>query len=283
MPFFLSLGGKNVPAEVQRWQYFLLRRGFRQVGVVDGRFGDKSRLATKFFQTQHGITVTGAVDQATLEVAHDLGYTILADDHYEERSGADWPTKPAGLESPSNKWRNSNFHCFKFSQTERKYRESAESIVMGASCDGKVQDWTAEYIEEVRIPQLDLIPGYPGYILCHKLASDHFRRLFVLWERADLLHLLLHYDGCFNPRYKRKKSPGDDAQEVRKSSDVDKLSNHSFGSAMDMNYVQNPFPATPALCGEAGSTRELVETASQAGFYWGGFFQDGNHFELAKL
>jgi hypothetical protein len=31
MPFLLSRGGKNVPAEVQRWQYFLLKKGFTQV------------------------------------------------------------------------------------------------------------------------------------------------------------------------------------------------------------------------------------------------------------
>ena len=64
---------------------------------------------------------------------------------------------------------------------------------------------------------------------------------------------------------------------------MDRLSNHAFGSAMDMNYAQNEFPAQPALCGEFGSTRELVEPAAALGYYWGGYFEDGNHFELARL
>jgi hypothetical protein len=98
-----------------------------------------------------------------------------------------------------------------------------------------------------------------------------------------LLHLILHYEGCFVPRYKRHQSPGDAAQPIRHSADVDQLSNHSFGSAIDMNYAQNPFPAEPALCGEVGSTRELAEPAAALGFYWGGYFEDGNHFELAKI
>src|SRR5262249_20242396 len=35
------------------------------------------------------------------------------------------------------------------------------------------------------------------------------------------------YEGCFVPRYKRNKSPGDEAQPERWSVDVDKLSNDS--------------------------------------------------------
>jgi hypothetical protein len=283
MPFLLSRGGRNIPAEVQRWQYFLLKHDFKQVGAIDGRFGAKCELATKYFQTQQGIKVTGSLDGTTLNAAQKLGYTVLPNDYYKVRAGTDWPDKPQGVKSPSNKWRNDTFHCFEFTQLARKYRDSKESIVLGGSCDGKVKDWTKEYIEEISIPQLRFAKAYPGYVLCHKLASDYFRALFEAWEQADLLHLILYYDGCFVPRYKRHQAPGDAAQPARKSSDVDQLSNHSFGSAMDMNFVQNQFPATPALCGEVGSTRELVEAAAKLGFYWGGFFLDGNHFELAHL
>lgn len=46
MPFRLSRGGPNVIAEVQRWQYFLLRIGINQAGSIDGDFGLKTETAT---------------------------------------------------------------------------------------------------------------------------------------------------------------------------------------------------------------------------------------------
>ena len=35
MPFPLTRGDANVLAEVQRWQYFLLKQGFPIVGSID--------------------------------------------------------------------------------------------------------------------------------------------------------------------------------------------------------------------------------------------------------
>jgi len=141
-----------------------------------------------------------------------------------------------------------------------------------------------EYIVDIDVPQLKFARGYPGYFRCHKFAANSFTALFQAWEQADLLHLIVVYEGCFVPRYKRHQAPpGGAAQPERRSADVDQLSNHSFGSAFDMNYDENTFPAQPAMCGEFGSTRELVEPAAALGFYWGGYFEDGNHFELARL
>ena len=54
MPFFLKRGGNNISLEVQRWQYFLLRQNILQVGRIDGQFGQKTEVATKFFQVQRG-------------------------------------------------------------------------------------------------------------------------------------------------------------------------------------------------------------------------------------
>ena len=283
MPFLLSRGAKNIPAEVQRWQYFLLKNGFDQVGRIDGDFGEKTELATKYLQLKQGFKPTGSLDKATLDAVGTLGYTVLPDKYYKERSGPNWPPKPPGTKSPSNKWRNDRFKCFKFTQLARQFRSDAESIVIGGSCDGAYADWVKQYIVDIDIKQLRFAAGYPGYFRCHRFAADHFIALFEAWQKADLLHLIVRYEGCFVPRYKRRQSPGNAAQPERQSSEVDKLSNHSFGSATDMNYAQNEFPAIPALCGQFGSTREMVEPAAALGFYWGGYFKDGNHFELARL
>jgi hypothetical protein len=66
---------------------------------------------------------------------------------------------------------------------------------------------------------------------------------------------------------------------------VSALSNHSFGSAFDIDAVDNGFGSVPALCGRRGATRELVASANALGVYWGGHFgrQDGMHFEISKL
>lgn len=282
MPFLLSRAGRNVPAEVQRWQYYLLKHGFGQVGAIDGDFGAKTEVATKFFQVKNGLNPSGSLDKRTLDFAGSSEYSILPDDYYRDRAGDEWPAKPPGTKSPSNSWRNKNFTCFKFTQVKRQFRPERESIVIGASCDGKSSDWIRDHIVDIAVPQLRFASGYPGYVRCHTKAATALGDLFKKWEADDLLHLILRYEGCFNPRYKRNHSPGDAAQPERESVDVNELSNHSFGSAIDMNYSQNEFPATAALCGEKGSTRELVDSAAALGFYWGGFFQDGNHFELAK-
>jgi len=48
----------------------------------------------------------------------------------------------------------------------------------------------------VEIRQLQFARGYPGYVWCHRLAADHIAALFAAWERADLFHLIVRYEGC---------------------------------------------------------------------------------------
>jgi hypothetical protein len=67
---------------------------------------------------------------------------------------------------------------------------------------------------------------------------------------------------------------------------VDALSNHSFGSAFDINFIDNMLGAEPAICGQRGSVRELVSAANSLNIFWGGHFshaKDGMHFEISKL
>jgi hypothetical protein len=286
MPFKLSRGGQNVIAEVQRWQYFLLRIGINQVGKLDGEFGRITEVATQFFQVQSGLTANGKVNDATLEKARELGYTILPDDYYSDRSGTAFPAAPGNLQSPSNASRNSDFTCFKFIQQRRAQRPDAEAIVIRGSCDGSISDWIADKIVQIPVPQLKFAEGFNGTVRCHRLAAPLITQVFDAWERADLLHLIRTYEGCFVPRYKRDQAPGNSAHPEKRSVDVEELSNHSFGSAFDINYDDNKLGDIPAHCGMRGSTRELVEAANAIGFFWGGHFsttKDGMHFEISKL
>jgi hypothetical protein len=63
------------------------------------------------------------------------------------------------------------------------------------------------------------------------------------------------------------------------------LSNHSKGSAFDINAGYNGLGRVPAPIGATGSVRELVPLAVRFGFYWGGWFSrgDGMHFEVKSV
>jgi peptidoglycan hydrolase-like protein with peptidoglycan-binding domain len=286
MPFTLSRGGRNVIAEVQRWQCFLLRMSVPQVGGIDGDFGLKTETATKIFQMQSGLTQTGKLDVATIDKARTLGYTVVADDYYRLRQGDGFPAIPGGLQSPGNATRNRDFTCFHFLQRPLANRPDPEAIVIRDSCDGRLPDWTAAQIIEIPMPQLRFATGFRGTVRCHRRAAGQIARLFEAWERADLLHLIRSYAGCFVPRYKRRLAPpGASGHGVKESIGVADLSNHSFGSAFDINAEDNPLGAVPAMCGARGATRELVAAANAEGIFWGGHFtrRDGMHFELAEV
>jgi hypothetical protein len=286
MPFTLSRIGNNVPAEVQRWQYFLRRQGIPQVGAIDADFGFNTEKATKFFQVTHGLSATGKVNESSLAQAEEFGYTVLQDGYYDDRSGLDFPEKPVGLSSPTNASRNTTFECFKFLQRPLEQRPDAEAIVQKGSCDGSTADWVASHIVDVSLPQLRFARGFGGKLRCHASAAPVLTALFEKWEEDDLLHLIFSYEGCFVPRYKRNQAPlGAGGHSQKQSSGVPALSNHSFGSAFDINFVDNQLGKVPALCGRRGSVRELVAAANTFGVFWGGHFStpDGMHFEISRL
>lgn len=287
MPFLLKRGGQNTPLEVQRWQYFLLKNGIPQTGSLDAQFGAKTEEATKIFQVQHSLPVTGELDQATLNAAQGMGYTVRPDGFYDNKKSAGFPPKPTNLQSPSNEDRNQGLGCFKFKQLSIEHRADKDEVVPLDSCDGTVADWRLTNIMDLQIPQKVFAIGFHGVIRCHKVAAPHLLLLFKKWEELDLLHLIRTYEGSYVPRYKRDQSPGRGPQGVKRSNQVDSLSNHAFGSAFDINEPDNQFRDEPAHCPSRGCVRELVESANAQGFYWGGHFssgsQDGMHFEFAKF
>lgn len=286
MPFFLKRGGSNVPLEVQRWQLFLLKNNIPQVGRIDGQFGLKTEEATKFFQIQQAIQQTGELDQRTCDAAKTLGYTVVSDDHYDGKKTKSFPPAPAHLSSSTNASRNAALGCFKFRQLPLVNRSDADEIDILGSCDGTISDWRRTKIISIAIPQLRFATGFSGTITCHHDVAPHITKLFQRWEQLDLLHLVRDYDGTFSPRYKRGKSASNAGHGVKKSKDVANLSNHSFGSAFDINAEDNPFNTEAKLCPMRGCVRELVPPANELGFFWGGHFgspKDGMHFEFADF
>lgn len=109
--------------------------------------------------------------------------------------------------------------------------------------------------------------------LFHRRAAPWLRRALDAIQASGLGELLLTFDGSFVSRFKN--------WDPRSGL----LSSHSWGIALDLNARFNAARQVPALPGQPGCLRPLVEHFAAQGFAWGGHFSsplDGMHFELAR-
>lgn len=248
---------------VMSWETFLTGQGFDCV-EVDSVFDDDTVAATMAFQKAHGLKADGVVGPNTYGVALGLGFPGVEDAAVDE-SSANWPPRLAGLMPINQPGREALFG--KFAYVAAPVPGNPEAI--------KVTDgWAAANIVTVEVPQLIGVTGASkdGRVSFHAKAATQMLNLFEAWGDAGLLDLILTWDGSYVPRF------------VRGSRTY--LSNHAWGTAFDICARWNALGATPALVGQRGSVRKLVEIANQYGFYWGGHYtgrQDGMHFEVARI
>lgn len=121
--------------------------------------------------------------------------------------------------------------------------------------------WVKDNIVIVDLPKI-------GKVQFHRKASDAIQFWFAQMEQMDLLKYILTFDGTFCPRL------------IRGSTTI--LSNHAFGTAIDLNAKWNGLGQEPAALGTKGSVLEFVEVAKFHKFGWGGDYQkrkDPMHFE----
>lgn len=242
-------------AQVTRWQFFLVGLGYNYI-KVDGDFGPNTLRATIDFQEKNGLTGDGAVGEQTYIKAFYAGYNNI--------EAQQFPDKPNFNPLTSNSQRAAIFGKFSY----KSAGDDTETIIV-------TDDWEKNNIVTVEIPQLEGVSRDPfpasTKVRFHKLGAKQLQALFADWEQAGLLPLILTWAGSYVPRF------------VRGSRTT--LSNHSFGTAFDINPVWNGLGRIPALVGQKGSVRELVKIAHKNGFYWGGHFSrsDGMHFEVAKV
>lgn len=237
---------------VRELQAALVKAGFNI--AVDGIFGVKTKDAVMKFQRQNGLSVDGIAGPETLGV-------LFGDDGGHVSTAAPFPPMSA-------KRRAEVFGTFKYR------RGSGDSIVI---TDG----WERENIVSVFIPQLKGLPFYrPGNkLICdgnvnlHRKAAPIFKEFFALVESQGLLDLVRSFDGAWVPRFQRGPTSA--------------LSNHAWGTAIDINCYANPLGKRPAPRGADGSVIDLVPLAHSCGLYWGGNFGgsrvDGMHFEVAVV
>ncbi len=254
--------GDRGPA-VRRWQLFLFGQGYDPNGV-DGIFGGDTEVATRRFQARYRLLETGVVDNATAGQAGALGFEIISDHEDESEDGPNFPPPP-DFRAPSEAWRRATFGRFDFVHEPKPNNPENVRITDG---------WDRENIGAVEIEPLTRIggPRRSGRIRFNKKGAEQLRSLWAEWDREGFISLVLTWHGSFVPRFQRGSTQ--------------KLSNHAYGTAFDINRKWNRYGAIPARVGEEGSVCELVKIANQHGFFWGGHYRrrlDGMHFELAKL
>jgi hypothetical protein len=244
----LRKGSKG--ADVTRWQEFLRGQGYNL--IADGDFGPKTKKGTLGFQKKHKLVADGLVGGRTWGVALGLDFPAV-------ELSDDWPPKPKHLKPLSSVERGKLFGRFKYKSAPTFNNPEAIKIL---------GSWRREQIVRVHVPQL-VTQGLKsnGNVYVHRRISEQFLALWQAWDDGGMLGDVLTWNGSFVPRFQRGSRT--------------RLSNHSWGTAFDINARYNRMGAHPPKLGEVGSVRDLVPLARRYGFYWGGHFRrkDGMHFE----
>lgn len=250
----LGMSGDDVTA----WQHFLIG-ATNQVLVATSKFDAPTHELTVFFQKMCGLSSDGVVGPQTFARAQLIGFNPFIDES-EDKSGPNWPKKPTDIKNLSPQERAASFGTFSYTVN------SDGSIKMD-------QKWISNNIVSVHVPQLAAISNTnKGNILFHRLAEHQLLKFFQDIEDANLLDRIETWGGSWVPRLVRGSSTS--------------VSNHSWGTAFDINVAWNMLGVQPALLNKPGCVRELVEIGLDNGFYWGGFFPtrpDGMHFEVYKV
>lgn len=245
------------------WQAFLRTINLYK-SLIDEDFGNKTHESTKLFQRKFKMKDDGVVGPLTWAKAISLGFHLdIRDIENNAISSLNFPEKPNFAALVTNAQREAVFGKITFKP--KPTPANPEGILITNS-------FTKDNIVLVNIPQLAVATnGKFTRMRFHKECVYQLQQFFIEVERNGLLHLIKTYSGAFYPRFVRGSRTN--------------LSNHSFGTAFDINVAWNGLGKTPALIGQIGSVRELVPIANKWGFYWGGHFSrpDGMHFEVAKI
>lgn len=253
--------------DVERWENFL--RGLYPDSkiVVDQQFTEITKEETQRFQSAVGFAgddVDGVVGRMTYAEAMKLGFDPGIEDDRPDM-GPNWPPIPNNTPSLSYDETAKLFGKFEYVPAPTKWNPEGIKITDG---------WEKDNIIKVNIPQLVGVEGAPksGNVYLHKLIVDQTVEMFKAWEFSGLMPLVLTWAGSWVPRYIRGSRT--------------RLSNHSWGTAFDINAAWNGLGRQPALKGKKGSVRELVGIANDHGYFWGGHWQrrpDGMHFQVGRI
>ncbi len=230
---------------------------------ADGDFGKKTEEAVKNWQQANGLGADGIVGPKTLDAMKKAGLKITDGTTSTPTQNVPFPSKPTFPALTSKAERDKLFG--KIEYVANPSQENPEGIRI-------TNGFETNNIVRVELPQLaKATNGKYTAMRFHKKCVFQLKGFFQELEEKGLLDRIIGYGGAYNARF------------IRGSRSV--LSNHSYGTAFDINVATNPLNSEPAKFGEKGCVYELVPIAHKWGFYWGGHFSrlDGMHFEIAKM
>lgn len=240
---------------VTLWKVFLTDLHLYN-GTINHHYDGIFREALIKFQNREKINSHGFIDNATWLCGLQQGLQLNDDEQDSFPFKPDF-TRFTAIEMVQN---------FGFLQFEHDpIPDNIENIKI-------LNNFQHKNIVYVSLPQLSVATsGEESGMLFHKKGVDQLKAFYSEIEKTGLLKKVLTFNGSFVPRLVRNSKT--------------RLSNHSFGTAFDINAQWNALGCTPAALGTKGSVRELVPLAHEYGFYWGGHFsrKDGMHFEIAKI
>ena len=284
----IKIGSKG--PDVQAWQTFLRGGQIDADGnctavagdsvISDGVFGPVTDKATKTWQKAKGLTVDGIVGPNTWAEAIKDSYpaqavpdgTVQADVDTAPDADDPVPSVPT-VDKTSPSWPpRPDWAKPLVSQAEREAVLGKLTYVAAPTASNPeairiTNDFAAQNIAKFSIPLLSKSP-----ISMHKIAGPQFQAWCRAIEAKGLADRILSFSGCWVPRYVRGSRT--------------RLSNHTWGSAIDINVPYNGRGRQSALVGKKGCVREIAELAPDFGVFWGGWYrgapEDGMHFEIFK-
>lgn len=174
----------------------------------------------------------------------------------------EWPPRPTDLRPITPKEREKIYGTFKYRPSP--VSGNPEQIWITSTSNFSVSTFEVPQLSKYRVPGT-----YKDRVTMNSLVKESVRALFSDWESEGLMIHVRAWSGGYAPRFVRGSTVN--------------LSNHSWGTAFDINAQWNMLGQVPALLGDPGSVRALVDLAAKNGWYWGGWFQDkpdGMHFEM---
>jgi hypothetical protein len=140
------------------------------------------------------------------------------------------------------------------------------------------KEWSLGTMREVMIPALAKV-GVRHSLTFHYKTARRAAQLFMEWDRLGFMDHVKTWNGSWVSRFKRQEGTAEERIAKCKGLTEISLSNHSWGTAFDINAALYPLgkkvPSTSAMY-------QLADVAARYGFAWGGNFTsrpDGMHFE----
>lgn len=281
---------------ITSWQAFLAGEGFFS-GEYAPYYGKLTNAATRSYQISRELVVSGDVDSRTVKRALSEKFDppgswwrqLVANRDALPKNEviaaattlSDAPRPPGYMDPAWPRPLDANDD----GRADLVYLGEAQRdtlfgpIEYGVGSDKRpvlLNDWKAQHVVTTFIPELKGVPVFgsacSGNVLFHRDVACQLAGAIAEIRERGLLGLIKSYGGTFMFRF------------IRGS--LTTISTHGYAAAIDLNMEWNGLGKQPALVGQMGTLRPLIEIFNRWGFFWGGHYRsraDGMHLEVVRV